>query len=71
MIVRCPNAKNKNVGKRGHQGSRDLFGEFWDPRCISATAEASNLKFGMQNGRELPYRKKIKILVKRGRQGVT
>jgi len=32
------------VGK----GSRDLLLKFWDPLHISGTAEARNVKFGMQ-----------------------
>ena len=44
--------------KRGQQGSRDHFWEFWDRLRISATAEARNLKFGTQNDGDMPYRKK-------------
>ena len=48
------------------RGSRDHFWKFWDPLHISATAEGKNSKFGMQNDREVRYRKKMKIWVKRG-----
>ena len=43
--------------KRVTRGSRDNFGEFWDPLHISAMVEAINSKFGKQNDREDPYRK--------------
>jgi len=57
MIVRCAIVKKMKIWvKRGHRLSRDHFGEFLDPLNISATVEARNLKLGMQNDCEMPYR---------------
>jgi len=72
LIARCPIVKKWTFGSTWvTTGSRDHFGELWDPLHISATAEAINSKYGTQIDREAPYRKKIKISVKRGHQGVT
>jgi len=67
MMATCAIVKMKLWVKGADRGSRDHFGEFWDPLLISATAEATNSKFGMQNDRDVSYRKKMKIWVKRGR----
>ena len=51
------------------RGSRDHFGELWDPLHISAMAEARNLKFGRQNDHKMTYREKLKIWVKEVARG--
>jgi len=62
MIATCPVVKKWKFGWTGvTRGSREHFGEFWDPFHISATVEARNLKFGTQIDREVPYRKKWPI----------
>ena len=72
LIAMFPIVQNENFGKKGSPGDYvTIFGNFGTPPHISAKVEARNSKFGTQIDREVPYRKKMKILVKRGHQGVT
>jgi len=43
------------------KGSRDLLFKFWDPRYISGTVEARNIKFGTQTGHWGPKRYNAKF----------
>ena len=61
--------ENENLGENGSPGRHVTILVIFGPLHIWATVQGRNSKFSMQNDREVPYHKKMKIWAKKGSPG--